>query len=91
MSKNEVPTWELTWEDWVNIGNAFKKLDAYLLKASVYTRPKSSPEAKKFTRLLNNFGKVRCELDNLVCAKYGKEKGDIVTSVFYGRNEVKPE
>ena len=85
MSKNEAPTWELAWDDWVSIGKAFKKLNVFLTKAVVNTKPKTGERAKKLRRMEEAFNRLQSDLDDLVCSKFTKEKGaNAAMSVFYG-------
>jgi hypothetical protein len=75
---------ELTWEEWVQMGEQFKKANEFLVKETVNTTPKSGPKARKLRRAMNGLDAIRSTLDDLVCAAFFRDKGDAVGHLFYG-------
>ena len=82
MTEKEV--WDLTWEDWVKIGEAMKKLSGYLLNKHVNTKPKTGAKARRLEQIYNRLVKLRCSLDDLVCEAFPNKEDAI--HVFYGRH-----
>ena len=75
---------ELTWGEWVEMGEQMKKADRLLLGelGKLKPRSKTKAEAKRLRGALRSLGVVRCVLDDLA-VKVFPDKPDAI-HIFYG-------
>jgi hypothetical protein len=77
---------DLTWEEWVEIGKAFKKINRLLMKEILEAKPKNGDWARKLRKAEKSFGIVQSTLDDMVCAAFPQRKfpDKKAARVFYG-------
>lgn len=76
---------ELTWEEWVELGNTIKKTHSLLINES-FKYPKSSPKARKINSTIKAIVRVKDSLDEILHEKFSDKNTDELEHIFYGRN-----
>lgn len=73
---------DLTWKEWVQLGEAMKKANKLLIKKLVEIKPKSGDRARRLRKAVKSIGVVRHTLDILVIEAFPDKTR--VGHIFYG-------
>ena len=75
---------ELSWEEWIKLGEAMKKAYDLLLEKLVESKSKTGARARKLEKAIKSMVIIQDILDDLVFQAFPDKPTDVLVKVFYG-------